>query len=94
MKFLPQNRKKAILYAFVLLLASAGIIYINFFLGRGAETLPTPQTPTEFEGGLLPYGSTINIRVLNDETFKVLKPFPPVSIDPSELGKSNLFQSE
>lgn len=92
-KFLPENKRKAVLYVLLLVFASAGIVYVNFFLNR-APTAPSSQNLAEFEGGLLPYGSKINPRILNDEKFKILKAFARVIVDPSLLGKPNLFERQ
>ncbi len=92
-KFLPENPRKAIIYALLLVLASGGIVYFNFFLNRDAAP-PASEDLVEAAGGLLPYGGKINLRILSDERFLILKAFPAISVDPALLGKPNLFERQ
>lgn len=123
MKFLPENKKKTIILAFILLVSAAVIIYLNFFQGnrqrkasvnpekvaealnRGDEAarsgLPAANQSSQSSsggvsdsslfGGLLPYGSKIDIHILNSDKFKILRGVPKVTVSPEELGKDDLF---
>lgn len=73
----------------------AGIVYINFFHNRESSS---PQSPAGdlkvFEGGLLPFGTKIDSRILNDDRFTSLRAAPKLSVSAEELGKSDLFRQE
>lgn len=95
MRFLPENRRKTILNVILLIAAMAGIVYFNFFLKKPKTAPPpSPENLAEFRGGLLPHGTKINMRILDDPRFKNLKPGPKVGVDPSQLGKTDLFATQ
>ncbi len=54
---------------------------------------PPVQLPSALknQGGLLPYGGTIDLGILDDARFKSLKSTPPLEIFPEELGRPNPF---
>jgi len=118
MKFLPEQKNKQIWSVALLLIAVAGIVYLNFFSGPPkaelvseeqiaktmtlgkADTAPDASQPPsqttspaakKSQGGLLPYGTKIETTVIEQEKFKILKPAPPLSVKPEELGKDDLF---
>lgn len=106
MKFFPESKKKLVWSIVLLIISTAGIIYVNFFTGRPKRAdIPTQQNNVPLSrtrqpvgeegqvasGGLLPHGSKINLQILQDERFTVLKRVAPVTVTPEELGKSDLF---
>lgn len=107
MRFLPEQKNKQIWSVALLLIAVAGIAYFNFFSGppkpqpppkpvaappgAGAALPPAKQVVKKSQGGLLPYGTNIEIAVIEQEKFKVLKPATPLLVAPEELGKEDLF---
>lgn len=94
MKFLPENKRKTIVLSIVFVVLMAAIVYLNFFRGRqGSPSAPQSRDLASVEGGLLPYGSQINIRILRDERFTILRPGPELIVAPEELGKTDLFSA-
>lgn len=92
MKFLPENKKRAVFYLIILTASVAGIIYFVFFVGPSVpSTPPPPPSDEKATGGLLPYGGKIDTRIFKLEKFRALRSAPPVSVSEAELGKSELF---
>lgn len=55
--------------------------------GAGGEITVRQASP-----GLLPYGSEIDMRVLDSDKFKKLNDAPALIVRPEELGKPDLFK--
>lgn len=106
MKFLPEERKKRI-WSLILLGGSIlGIVYFNFLAtqtqappstslvapppppAEGTTPIPLVKKP---QAGLLPYGPSIELLILEQEEFQVLRSAPPLSVSAEELGKTDLF---
>lgn len=99
MKFLPEEKNKKIWSLVLLLVSVAGIIYFNFTAKAPAPpgSYQTPVSSTESnsaktaKSGLLPYGSKIDVKILEADDFKVLRAAPPLVIGSDEMGRDDLF---
>lgn len=56
-----------------------------------APASPSGGTAMRSQGGLLPYGGKIDLGILDNPKFKILKSVLPLQVLPEELGRSNLF---
>ena len=60
------------------------------------QSVPSTQPPAPAKlgrkAGLLPYGSVIDMSLLDTEKFKALKVQPALIVNPEELGKADLFR--
>lgn len=56
----------------------------------GGQPPPAPP-PIQSQGGLLPYGGKIDLGILDNPKFKILKSTQPLGVAPEELGRQNLF---
>ena len=98
MQILLADKKKNIIFVAITIIGLGGIIYFNFFYNR-AETTPTSTTDAgdSTAGGsghisqTLPYGPKLNLKILDQDLFRRLRPFTPVRVLPEELGQSNPF---
>lgn len=61
----------------------------------GNKTPPPPAKKIivkRAKPGLLPFGSEIDVTILDTEKFKALKASPKLIVKPEELGKSDIFR--
>ena len=92
MQFLPENKKRTIVYLVSLALAVGGSAYL--LLKNPSAPPPPPSVST---GGtrsalLLPYGSQIDTALIQGDKFRALVAPPPLTVQPEEQGKTDLFQ--
>jgi hypothetical protein len=104
MKFLPENRKKTMWSVALIAVFIGATIFVLKGSSGGNTAAPGPAStsPSNVSGStpvpvnlgsaeLLPYGSKIDTKVLNSDKFKALRPTPPLTVSPAQLGNANLF---
>lgn len=100
MKVLPENKKRAIILIAILVISTTATIYVvtrspapaapGAPVGESAPTAASSKG-VEFTGGLLPYGSKLDLGILKQQTFQALRPAPGISVSPADLGKTDIF---
>lgn len=82
----------------LIIIGLGGTIYLNFFYGRGdtgltetTDLTTTDVSPSSTTSQILPYGSKLNLKILDQDLFRQLRPFTPVGVSPEELGRPNPF---
>ncbi len=107
MKLFLADKKKNILLTAIIIIGFGGIIYSNFFYGRAvtvsteitnainSPASDTPVIPSDEESvrtsPTLPHGSTLKLKILDQDLFRRLRPFTPARVLPNELGQPNPF---
>ena len=97
MKLTTDNKKRTTIEIILLVVSIGGIVFVYFtFLSPPPDDGSIANQHASLGDGtsqseLLPYGKTIDTTILEDESFRVLKASPPVSVSAEELGKDDLF---
>ena len=91
MQILPENKKRAAVYLVIFLLAVGASGYL--LLANRPPPTPLLLTGTGVSSSqLLPFGSKLDLAVLQSEKFQALVASPDLSVRPEELGKTDLFR--